>query len=61
MKKLIAAAGLGAAVALGSLVGAGTASAYGDETYFLVIGYSMPVASADPGQACTSTWRTPCD
>ena len=35
MKKLIAAAGLGAAVAVSSLLGAGTANAYDNETYFL--------------------------
>ena len=35
MNKILAAAVLGAAIAIGSLAGAGTASAYSDETYFL--------------------------
>ncbi len=35
MKKLLAAAGIGAAIAIGSLTGAGTASADQRRTYFL--------------------------
>ena len=48
MKKLLAAAGLGAAIAIGSLAGAGTASAYSDETYFLDLQVSHGWTIWDP-------------
>ena len=58
MKKILAAAGLGAAVALGSLVGAGTASAdsYQDSQYVACVAvdglfsYSGPSAQAAFGR-----------
>ena len=48
MKKVIAVAGLGAAIALGSLAGAGTASAESVETYFLQLQVSHGWTIWDP-------------